>query len=85
MNDKVLRWHNETLIGRAYSNINYLGQYEYMINFVFDEFPKTNTRMEAIAAPLLHLISHSLELAYKSNIRFFQAYNKLAQPQNFQN
>lgn len=67
-NNKTDRWHNETLIGTKSTNLHYWGQYNTLIKFVLDDYQH---RKETIAAPLLHLISHSLELGYKENIGYF--------------
>jgi hypothetical protein len=61
-------------IGQTYNNIQIWGQYERMVDFIFDEFPKTNARFETIAQPLLSTISHALELALKENLKFLHLY-----------
>lgn len=63
-----------TYIGQTDDNIQIWGQYERMVDFLFEEFPKTNRRFDEIAQPLLFTISHAIELALKENIKFFKQY-----------
>jgi hypothetical protein len=74
-----------TYIGLTYSNIQIWGEYERMVDFIFDEFPKTKRRLDEIAHPLLFTISHALELAIKENIKFFRNYTSAKQLTKFDN
>lgn len=74
-----------TYIGYTHNNIQIWGQYEKMVDFLFDEFPKTNKRFDEIAQPFLFIISHAIELALKENIKFFQNYNITKHLTKFEN
>lgn len=67
--DKYVAW-----VGMIYSNIQIWGQYERLVDFVFEEYPKTQRRFDEVSHPILFIISHSIELALKENIDFFQKY-----------
>jgi hypothetical protein len=83
MIDKVTRWNYTAQIGFANSNVNYWGQYDELIKFIYEAFPKENSRFETIAIPLLHLISHSLELGCKENIDFLLKYSETKETVEF--
>ncbi|WP_313383915.1 hypothetical protein [Chishuiella sp.] len=74
-----------TYIGQTYNNIQIWGQYERMVDFLFDEYPKTKRRFDEIAQPFLFLLSHVIELALKENIKFFEQYVKSKQLTKFDN
>ncbi|WP_040414178.1 hypothetical protein [Cyclobacterium qasimii] len=74
-----------TYIGQTYNNIQIWGQYERMVDFLFDEYPKTHRRFDEIAQPFLFTISHAIELALKENIKFFEQYVKSKQLTKFDN
>jgi hypothetical protein len=61
----------------ANNNISIWGQYDRMVEFVFKTFSATNRRFDEIAVPLLHTISHGIELALKENIEFFAEYHEV--------
>lgn len=83
MPSKMTKWNYIAYIGHASSNLNYWGQYDELIKFIFEKFPIEKQRIETIAFPLLHLISHSLELGYKENIEYLQKYTKRRRPKWF--
>jgi hypothetical protein len=68
--DKYIAW-----VGMSYSDVQIWGQYERIVDFVFEEYPKTNRRFDEISYPLLFTISHAVELALKENIDFFRKYH----------
>lgn len=62
---KIEHWRLQTLTNRISSNEDIAREYFTLANFVIDNYKE---RMEAIQAPLLHIISHCMELACKSVI-----------------
>ena len=58
-------WRNQTLVNRVKDNTTIAVEYYTLINFIVKEY---KNRMETIQNPLLHLISHCLELSYKELI-----------------
>lgn len=66
---------NLSYVGWASSNQAIWGQYERMVDFIIEEYDKTNRRYDEIALPLLHTIAHGVELAIKENIIFFNTYS----------
>lgn len=68
--DKYIAW-----VGMTYSDTQIWGQYERLVDFVFDEYPKTKRRFDEISLPVLFIISHAIELALKENIDFYQRYH----------
>lgn len=57
------------------NDVSIWGQYDHLVDFIFEEYPKTNQRFDIIAAPLLHTIAHGIELGLKENIAFFREYH----------
>ncbi|MEH1009540.1 hypothetical protein VDP25_17510 [Winogradskyella sp. ECml5-4] len=74
-----------TYIGQTYNNVQVWGQYERMVDFLFEEYSKTKRRFDEIAQPLLFTISHAIELALKENIKFFEQYVNSKQLTKFEN
>jgi len=68
--DKYIAW-----VGMTYSDTQIWGQYEKLVDFVFEEYPKTNRRFDEISLPVLFSMSHAIELALKENIDFYQKYH----------
>lgn len=62
-------------VGLTYDDIQIWGQYERLVDFIFEEYPKTNRRFDEISIPTLFTISHAIELALKENIKFLQKYH----------
>ena len=60
-------WRNQTLVNRVKDNSTIAVEYYTLINFIVKEY---KNRMEIIQNPLLHLISHCIELSYKELIEF---------------
>lgn len=73
--DRVERDKFNAPIGSIQNNIQIWGQYDRLIDFIYDEFPKTKRRFEEIAFPTLFVLSHGIELALKENIIFFKEYH----------
>lgn len=62
---KIEHWRLQTLTNRISSNEDIAREYFTLANFIIDNYGE---RMETIQAPLLHIISHCMELACKSVI-----------------
>ena len=58
-------WRNQTLVNRVKDNSTIAVEYYTLITFIVKEY---KNRMETIQNPLLHLISHCIELSYKELI-----------------
>lgn len=65
--ERAEHWRNQTLINRT-NNENIIGEYRTLIEFIMRNYTE---RIETIQNPLLHLISHCMELQYKHLIRYF--------------
>jgi hypothetical protein len=68
--EKYVAW-----VGLTYSDIQIWGQYKRLVDFIFDEYPKSGRRFDEISLPTLFTLSHALELAFKENIKFFREYH----------
>lgn len=65
MTNKWELWRNQTLVNRVKDNSTIAVEYYTLIKFIVKDF---DGRMETIQNPLLHLISHCIELSYKELI-----------------
>ena len=65
--DKIERWRNQTLVNRTKDDFSIATEYYTLINFIIENCKQ---RMETIQNPLLHLISHCMELKYKDVLLF---------------
>lgn len=65
--DKIERWRNQTLVNRTKDDFSIAREYYTLVNFIIENY---NQRMETIQNPLLHLISHCMELKYKDVLLF---------------
>lgn len=74
-----------TYVGQTYNNVQIWGQYDRMVDFLFEEYSKTKRRFDEIAQPFLFTISHAIELALKENIKFFERYVTSKQLTKFEN
>ncbi len=72
-------------IGLTDNDIQIWGQYERLVDFIFEEYPVSKRRFDEISLPTLFVISHTLELALKENIKFFQEYNQSKHLKHFDN
>jgi hypothetical protein len=73
-------------LGMYANNYNTIwGQYDHLVDFIFDSYPKTKQRFDVIAAPLLHTMAHVIELGLKENIAFFREYHDIQHLKNFEN
>jgi len=68
----------------ADTNAAIWGQYDRMVDFVFEHYPSTGNRFDPIAVPLLNTIAHGIELGLKENIIFFHSYHKGDRLKNFE-
>lgn len=59
-------WRNQTLVNRVKDNSTIALEYYTLIKYIVKEY---KGRMESIQNPLLHLISHCIELSYKELIK----------------
>ena len=62
---KAEKWRLQTLVNRMNSDGDVARQYYTLANYVIDNYAE---RMETIQTPLLYLISHCLELSFKTVI-----------------
>lgn len=62
MNPKLEYWRNQTLVNRVCSDAIIATEYYVLIKYIVENYSQ---RMETIQCPLLHLISHCMELSYK--------------------
>lgn len=67
MNAKYEQWHNQTLVNRVNSNEEIAREYYTLATFLFKKYDE---RMECIQTPLLHIVSHCMELSIKSVLEF---------------
>ena len=65
MIDKHNYWKNQTIVNRVDSDTAIAGEYYLLAKFVITNYPD---RMETIQMPLLHIISHCIELSFKAII-----------------
>jgi len=63
-------------VGFASNNAQIWGQYESLVDFIFEYYPATKQRFDVISMPILSVMSHGIELALKENIKFFVEYNE---------
>lgn len=67
MENKLEYWRNQTLVNRTSTNTTVAVEYYTLAKFIMNNY---KDRMETIQNPLLHIISHCLELALKEVIIF---------------
>lgn len=67
----------------ADSNAAIWGQYDRIVNYIFDSYPKINSRIDPIAVPLLNTMAHGIELGLKESIAFFHTYHESVHLKNF--
>lgn len=63
-------------VGSVSNNAQIWGEYDNLIDFIFEYYPPTKRRFDVISMPILSTMSHSIELALKENINFFVEYNE---------
>jgi hypothetical protein len=78
--DKFVAW-----VGYPDSDIGIWGQYERLVDFIFEEYPQTKRRFDEISLPTLFTLSHAIELALKENIKFFAEYHESKHLTKFDN
>ena len=64
-------------ISRKLSYFSYLQNYQNSVVYLFKSIDNNKIKPEEIIFTLMFLIRHSLELGYKSNIRFLSKYSKI--------
>ena len=67
MTTKYEQWRNQTLVNRVNSNEEIAREYYTLATFLFKKYDE---RMECIQTPLLHIVSHCMELSIKSILEF---------------
>lgn len=67
MENKLEYWRNQTLVNRTSTNTTVAVEYYTLAKFIMNNY---KDRMETIQNPLLHIISHCLELTLKEVIIF---------------
>lgn len=67
MNTKHEYWRNQTLVNRVSTNEDIAREYYTLAMYLFKEY---NERMEGIQTPLLHIVSHCMELSIKSVLEY---------------
>lgn len=74
--NRMERDNFQTWVGYTESDIQIWGQYENLVDFIYEEFPKTNRRFDEISFPTLFVLSHGVEVALKENLKFFLKYHE---------
>lgn len=67
MNTKHEYWRNQTLVNRVSTDEDIAREYYTLAMYLFKEY---NERMECIQTPLLHIVSHCMELSIKSVLEY---------------
>ena len=79
MNNKYEYWKNQTLVNRTFTNNAVAVEYFTLAEFIMNNY---KARMETIQNPLLHIISHCLELILKDIITFAIENNYISERRN---
>lgn len=75
-NDKYMRTKFEAFLGNYMSFGSYLSSYENAFNALIDCVNDSGNHVDYLAYPILFIARHSLELGFKSNIRYFSKYSE---------
>lgn len=67
-NTKLEDWRNQTLVNRTRADYEIATEYYNLVQFVVDNY--TTQRFEVIQNPLLHLMSHCIEIRYKDTLLY---------------
>ena len=66
-NPKLESWRNQTLVNRTNNDSTIATEYCTMVEYVVENYKQ---RFETIQNPLLHLMSHCLEIRYKDTLLY---------------
>lgn len=70
-NAAVENWRNQTLVNRVNNDATLATEYYVMVKYVVENY---KLRFETIQNPLLHLMSHCLEIRYKETLQYAADY-----------
>ena len=70
-NAAVENWRNQTLVNRVNNDATLATEYYIMVKYVVENYKQ---RFETIQNPLLHLMSHCLEILYKETLQYAADY-----------
>ena len=73
---KYVRNKFEAFLGNYMSFGSYLSSYENAFNALIDNVNDSGNHVDYLAYPILFIARHSLELGFKSNIRYFSKYSE---------
>lgn len=81
-NKDKLRVYNFTFrLGWYSTDKSYLVSYEHVVKMLFNRIDQQKDKVDMVAAPLLFLMRHSMELGYKINIKFLARYGEVLNEQ----
>ena len=67
----VESWRNQTLVNRVNNDATLATEYYVMVKYVVENY---KLRFETIQNPLLHIMSHCLEIRYKETLQYAADY-----------
>ncbi len=70
-NPAVENWRNQTLVNRVNNDATLATEYYTMVQYVVENYKQ---RFEIIQNPLLHIMSHCLEIRYKDTLQYAADY-----------
>lgn len=82
---KLERDRYKSYVGHTFNDSEIWGQYEMLVDFIYDEYPKTKRRFDEVSLPILFVLSHFVELALNENIKFFKNYHESDHLTKFEN
>ena len=74
---RVERDKLQAYVGYSHSDMNLSGQYSNAVDILVNQIIEKKQQVNLIAHPLLYLMRHSIELAFKENIRYLDKYSGL--------
>lgn len=74
--NKYVRARFEAFLGNYMSFSSYLRSYENAFKVLIDNVNNSGYHVDYLAYPILFTVRHSLELGFKSNIRYFSKYSE---------
>ncbi len=75
-NDEYPKTKFDAYLGHYMNFENYLSSYENAFNALIDSVNNSGFHVDYLAYPILFIARHSLELGFKTNIRFFSKYSE---------
>lgn len=82
ISNKRVRYQFTAYVGRVFSEMGLLGEYENAVNIIIKYLKTKKERIDIVAHPVLYMMRHSLELGYKINFEYLTHYSK--RQKNFQ-